>query len=57
MRKNVKHCKFRIILFIEICYFNYNKIFFVLDYCAKEQITQGINGKENITRIDLAGKV
>lgn len=57
MRKNVKHCKFRIILFIEICYFNYNKIFFVLDYCAKEQITQGINGKENIMRIDLAEKV
>lgn len=57
MRKNVKHCKFGIILFLEICYFNYNKIFFVLDYCVKEQITQGIKGKENITRIDLAEKV
>lgn len=33
MRKNVKHCKFRIILFIEICYFNYNKIYFVRLLC------------------------
>lgn len=50
----MKHCKFRIILFLEICYFNYNKIFFILDYCAKEQITQG---KENIMRTDLAEKI